>query len=132
MKLWEFPAAPQDLEDVTPAPTSGQDWKLRILYNASDGRLTDMTLALEGVESLKITYATSVAPIAIRLAYNQLVDLGETSWLSEVAAARDAARQGLPGVPPKLHHLLVYFSDHASYEFICAGYRVSDKTAQAS
>ena len=64
--------------------------------------------------------------------FNQLVDLGETSWLSEVAAARDAARQGLPGVPPKLHHLLVYFSDHASYEFICAGYRVSDKTAQAS
>ncbi len=52
----------------------------------------------------------------IKLAYDRLVDLGETDWLTGL---RTGSEQAHFGVGKSLRHLAIFFDDGPFYEFVC-------------
>ena len=73
-------------------------------------------------------YALHGAGPEMRIAYDKIVDLGETSWLTEVK--NQLRRYGdlvlsSPSHGPleQLAHLMINFDDGPCYEFICRSFR---------
>jgi hypothetical protein len=73
-----------------------------------------------GVEAFRCTYYKAVSVDIIKDAYDKVVDLEMTDWLSEIVDRLTFARQSNSG----LRHLVVYFDDGPCYEFICKEFRV--------
>jgi hypothetical protein len=73
-----------------------------------------------GVEAFRCAYYYAVSADMIEIAYDRVVDLEATTWLSEIEGRLASARQINYG----LRHLVVYFDDGPCYEFICKEFSV--------
>lgn len=65
------------------------------------------------------------------IAYDKIVDLGETSWLAEVRnQLRQCGEEALTSfsytLPDQLSHLMINFDDGPCYEFICESFQVEE------
>jgi hypothetical protein len=63
----------------------------------------------------------------VRSAYDKLVDMGSSQWLSEVNAVRAELRH-----TTSLKHLRICFDDGPCYEFLCATFEVGNGAASAT
>ena|ERR1700741_2003479 len=92
-----------------------------------DGEGHDLQIVFEQVEAFKCTYMFARTP-EMQIAYDKLVDLGETSWLVEVRNRLHEYGEGLSlpsGPPDQLMHLMINFDDGPCYEFICQKFRIA-------
>lgn len=78
-------------------------------------------LIFEGVAAFKCTYGLLCGAEMIKLAYDALVDLGETEWLTALRARLGELHKG----EAALHHLAIFFDDGPCYEFICEAVQAS-------
>jgi len=85
----------------------------------SDDEVVSQQMVFSGVEAFRCTYYKAVSVDIIKDAYDKVVDLEITDWLSEIVDRLTSARQNTSG----LRHLAVYFDDGPCYEFICKGFR---------
>ena len=79
-------------------------------------------LVFDRIESFKCTHYKACSLEMIE-AYDKVVDVGKSSWLSEV-------KQNLSYVEENfndLKHLRIYFDDGHCYEFICRSFEVISK-----
>lgn len=87
-------------------------------------------IVFEKVEAYKCTYYMARIP-EMQIAYDKIVDLGETNWLTEV---KNQLRQygdlviSSPSHGPldQLAHLMINFDDGPCYEFISRNFRVEE------
>jgi hypothetical protein len=61
----------------------------------------------------------------IRAAYGELVDLGESQWLSEISQKVKGYYAKIKKPPRMLKHLAIYFDDGPCFEIICVGFSPS-------
>jgi hypothetical protein len=78
-------------------------------------------LVFGGVAAFKCTFERLCGAELINLAYDAVVDLGETEWL----AALRARSEGLLVRNIPLRHVAIFFDDGPCYEFICERVQVS-------
>lgn len=124
--LWTLPF-PSSSGNTTFAALPKRDAAI-IAEGDDDGEAITLRIVFEKVEAFKCTHYRARTP-EMRIAYDKIVDLGETSWLTEV---RNQLRQNgdpvessaSPGTLKKLAHLMINFDDGPCYEFICRSYRV--------
>jgi hypothetical protein len=93
-----------------------------------EGETITLRIVFEKVEAYKCTYYMALTP-EMQIAYDKIVDLGETSWLTKVK--NQLRRFGdlvlsSPSHGPldQLAHLMINFDDGPCYEFICRNFRV--------
>ncbi len=79
-------------------------------------------LTFEGVVAYKCTYNLFCSVEIIKLAYDKVVDLGDTEWLSVLKTGV----RGLPEEQASLRHLAIFFDEGPCYEFICETVWVSE------
>ncbi len=79
-------------------------------------------LIFDGVESFKCTYYKACSIDMIE-AYCKVIDVGKSSWLSEVKKNLSEAREN----SESLKHLRIYFDDGPCYEFICRSFQVRNE-----
>lgn len=91
-------------------------------------------IVFEQVEAYKCTYIFARTDEML-VAYDQLVDLGETNWLNEVRNRLLECGEGVSppsGPPDQLVHLMINFDDGPCYEFICQNFHVEHTPAERS
>jgi hypothetical protein len=79
-------------------------------------------LNFEGVVAYKCTYSLFCSLEMAKLAYDKVVDLGETEWLSTLRIRASS----LHGKANSLKHLAIFFDEGPCYEFVCEAVRVSE------
>jgi hypothetical protein len=128
--LWELPVASTALfYSPELAMLSGRECKLSFSYEGEDDdHMVTLSLVLQGVESYKCTYLSSCRAEMFTQAYDRLVDLGKTSWLTETLPYYLKFRQVHRRAPEDLRHLMICFDDGPCYEFICTGFSESSVT----
>lgn len=92
-------------------------------YEDDSGGTIELQLLFEGVEAFKCTYLGACTVEMIRNAYDKVVDVGSSEWLSSVQG--QLISYGSQSVD-KLKHLMIYFDDGPCYEFICCSFRVEE------
>ena len=124
--LWTLPF-PSSSGNTTFAVLPKRD--AAVIAEGDDERGTiTLRIIFEKVEAYKCTHYMARAP-EMRIAYDKIVDLGETSWLTEV---KNQLRKlgdlvlSSPSHGPleELAHLMINFDDGPCYEFICRHFRV--------
>jgi len=119
--LWELPF-----------PSSGGGKKLiselpkRNLAVTVQGDEAGVRVVFEQVEAYKCTYYFALTDEML-IAYDRIVDLGETNWLTEVRNRLRGHGESLSspsGPPDRLLHLMINFDDGPCYEFICQNFHV--------
>jgi hypothetical protein len=121
--LWQLPAQPTQIRDVTLLIEPLQRCTLSIAWEDDAQQLVGARLIFEGVESFRVTHRSAVTDAIRSRGMDQLVDAGGTQWLAEVAGAAKAY-WGLFRPPAPLRHLSVAFADRSCYEFLCADIQV--------
>lgn len=121
--LWDLPVPSTALLDLGPVfeVCPRRLVAFRMAYEVAEGE-REITLFLDGVEAYKVTRYRARSD-AMLVAYDKLVDMGESEWLNEVRGT--LARHG--GDPTGLVHLMINFDDGPCYEFICRTHRVEEK-----
>jgi len=92
-------------------------------YEGDEGRVVSLTLLFDGVEAFKCTYYRACTVEMIRSAYDKVVDVGSSEWLS---AVRDQLATYVGQNVDELKHLMIYLDDGPCYEFICRTFRVEE------
>lgn len=117
-----------------PVPSSGnlESRELRILpkrvcevclgYEDGEGQFVNCILRFIDVEAFKCTYLALLSVEMIESAYDCLVDLGKSAWLSEAANQAQSL-----GRPLDLRHLRLCLDDGPCYEFLCRNVEVSSE-----
>ncbi len=59
----------------------------------------------------------------IKTAYDKLVRLKNSAWLSEVTAKSASFYTKMQGSPKEFQHLMICFDDGPCYEFICVEFQ---------
>lgn len=95
-------------------------------YEDEGDRVISLRLVFDGVEAFKCTYGEACTLEMIRTAYDRVVDLGSSEWLS--AVREQVASYGDRKVE-ELKHLMIYVDDGPCYEFICRNFRVAESSA---
>ena len=92
---------------------------MRYQYEGDDAVISQKMI-FDGVEAFRCAYYRAVSADMIKIAYNRVVDLETTAWLSEIEdrLGYESKNNG------SLRHLAVYFDDGPCYEFICKVFRV--------
>jgi hypothetical protein len=88
----------------------------------------DLQIVFEQVEAYKCTFLFAMTS-EMNIAYDKLVDLGETSWLTEARDRMLECGEGLSapsGPPDQLLHLMFTFDDGPCYEFLCQKFHVEE------
>jgi hypothetical protein len=80
-------------------------------------------IIFDSVEAYKCTHMTARSVEMIKTAYDKLVSLDDSAWLSEVKANSDSYYAKRQGPPMELQHLMIFFDDGPCYEFICVGFK---------
>jgi len=91
-----------------------------------DNENGDLQIVFEQVEAYKCTYLFALTD-EMSVAYDKLVDLGETSWLAKVRNRMLEHGEALSppsGPPDQLLHLMFTFDDGPCYEFLCQNFHV--------
>lgn len=88
-------------------------------YEKDDGDTGTIRLLFQDVQAFKCTYLFGVEAEFITLAYDKVVDVGESDWLKtlkeNVASYPDTS-------PEELRHLIIFFDDGPGYEFVCRSF----------
>lgn len=92
-------------------------------YEGEGDSVISLRLVFDGVEAFKCTYGEACTLEMIRTAYDRVVDLGSSEWLS--AVREQVASYGDRKVE-ELKHLMIYVDDGPCYEFICRIFRVEE------
>jgi hypothetical protein len=120
--LWELPGP------LTRGPIfgtlTGRSCEIAYYIETDDGDRKE-ALIFEGVEAFKSTYMTARSVDMIKAAYDKLVRVYPSSWLTEIQKNSDPYYRGREGVPRKLQHLMICFDDGPCYEFICVDFKVA-------
>lgn len=85
-------------------------------------KITRVDLIFSKCWGINITHYVAIDAKWIQLAYDKVVDLGDTRWLrsirSNIVASRIETGQ--------LRHLMICFDDGPLYEFICESFEVEE------
>jgi hypothetical protein len=81
-------------------------------------------LIFEGVVAFKCTYNGICGAEIIRAAYNNLVDFGQTDWLTTL---KRASEDHYFIVSESLKHTGIFFDEGPFYEFVCESVHLSTK-----
>lgn len=103
---------------------------LALLIEAGD---SDLQIVFEQVEAYKCTYLFAMTR-EMNVAYDKLVDLGETGWLADSRNRMLEYGEALSppsGPPDHLRHLMITFDDGPCYEFLCQTFHVEQTSADA-
>ncbi|MBL9171545.1 MAG: hypothetical protein JNN07_27685 [Verrucomicrobiales bacterium] len=120
--LWEMPVSSSAL---TRGPNFSillkRECELSFYVEADDGD-KKAGIVFDGVEAYKCTHMTARSVEMIHSAYDKLVRLEDSSWLTEVKAnsAEYYAKRQL--TPKELQHLMIRFDGGPCYEVICTGF----------
>lgn len=119
--LWTLPVPSTALLDgVSFQKLSGRACVLTLEYEDDDNNVVSMRLHFEGVETFKCTYLNACTVEMIGMAYDKVVDVGSSSWLIDIKKQLALSNQ----ITSDLRHLMIYFDDGPSYEFICKAFTV--------
>ena len=99
----------------------GRTCALASEYEDDDDNVVSLKMLFEGVEAFKCTYYRACTIDMIR-AYDIVVDLGSTEWLTQIESQLVDSHEDAKG----LRHLRTYFDDGPCYEFICRSFRVEE------
>jgi hypothetical protein len=116
-ELWALVPATSLVEDTDFSVLAGRQCEISFHIEGSDSEPLRIDLVFDGVEAFKCTYLTSCTAEMFNLAYEKLVCLGKTQWLSELLKAYHG---GEPA--DELKHLMICFDDGPCYEFICRNF----------
>jgi hypothetical protein len=83
----------------------------------------EQSLSFSGVVAHRCIYDVLCEGELITLAYDNLVDLGETNWL---AALRAGSEKVHFGGGKSLKHLAIFFDEGPCFEFVCEQVWVSE------
>ncbi len=125
MEVWRLPAHSTVLVEE-PELVFKLGRECAVSYQSEDDFNSELKsyLTFEDVQALKVNYLGSVRVDIIRAAYDRLVDWGESSWLLEIRTMCSGFFAMRNNDPVSLKHLVIYFDDGPSYEFICTGFRL--------
>ena len=116
--LWTLPFPSSGLMDTTLIVLGGRECSV-VMRDEPDEQ-KPLTIVFSGVLSVLFTYIESMNYMAVRVAYDKLVDLGSTSWLHDAKEALNRHGESSANV----RHLGILFDDGPFYEFLCEGYRI--------
>jgi hypothetical protein len=117
---------------VTPSPSSsfleGIAFKvllkrtciLSFQYEGASGDWDSGELRFRDVAAFKCTYLPALTAELIQSAYDKLVEVGSSEWLSDANLVRASSAITTP-----LRHLRICFDDGPCYEFLCADYEIA-------
>jgi hypothetical protein len=91
-----------------------------------DGREKTLALVFDGTEALKVTHYNA-RPEWMLVAYDRLVDLGETTWLLETRD--ELQRRGTSA--HDVRHLMINFDDGPCFEILCRDHAVEGPMASS-
>lgn len=122
--IWQLPVPSTALLDGGPVfeKRARREIALRMSYETDDGGEV-VALVFEGVEAFRVTYDRARGDWMLE-AYDRLVDLGQTSWLSEISG--NLTQHGADAAG--LAHLIINFDDGPCYEVICRSHRLEPAT----
>ena len=80
-----------------------------------------LTLVFDGIKVSKLTNRLANDVEIIDKAYEQVVDFGQTEWLTHVKSNLAQNRTDSSG----LRHLVIYFDGGTGLEFICTDFRTT-------
>lgn len=124
---------------MTPSPSSGflegvafkvlprRTCVLAFQYEGASGGWDSCELRFRDVAAFKCTYLPALPAEAIQSAYDKLVDVGSSEWLSEANLIRATAGKATP-----LRHLRICFDDGPCYEFLCADFEITGGEASTA
>jgi len=87
------------------------------------GGIIEQSLNFGGVVGYRCTYDVLCEVELITLAYDRLIDLGETNWPVTLRAGSERAHFGGGKL---LKHVAIFFDQGPCYEFVCEGVGVSE------
>lgn len=90
----------------------------------SDDKMVSISLLFEGVEAFKCTYYYACTVEMIETAYDKVVDVSSSSWLTDIKTQLIRSERSTSD----LRHLMIYFDDGPCYEFICRAFRAEPST----
>ena len=77
-----------------------------------------------GVEAYKCTYMTSRSNEMINKAYDKLIRINDSSWLTEVKENSAVFYMKSHKTPKKLQHVMICFDEAPCYEVICSDFNI--------
>lgn len=117
-QLWKLPYPSSARAKDESSQEGGRLCLVACLFD--EDRTDGFEFAFEGVEAYMVTYYNACPGELSSEAYDRVLDLGVTPWLSEIAS-----RLSTYGTDVKtLRHLMIYFDDGPCYEFLCRGFKV--------
>jgi hypothetical protein len=118
-ELWKTPGASSGfLEGVAFKVLPGRTSVLSFQFEAANGGWETCELLFRHVAAFKCTYLPALTAEMVQSAYDRLVEVGSSSWLSEAHTARQRE-------PISLRHLRICFDDGPCYEFLCGGFEIA-------
>ena len=95
-------------------------------YESDTGRCVRLSLFFENTYAVKITYHLANDARIIPMAYDKVVDLGDTDWLTGIKSTI-ASNQGSY---VDLRHFAIFFDDGPLYEFVCKSFYAEESPAK--
>lgn len=124
--LWQLPVPSTSLLDgATFEKRPRREIALRMSYETDDG-IVIVGLLFQRVEAFRVTYDRARGDWML-VAYDRLVDQGQTAWLHEVEENLKQHGENAAG----LAHLTINFDDGPCYEVICRSHRLDVHRPQA-
>ena|SRR5882724_5792066 len=91
-------------------------------YEDDDDNVVSLKMLFDGVEAFKCTYYMACTLNMSSMAYDRVVDLGPTEWLTQIQSQLVESQEDATG----LRHLMICFDDGPCYEFICRSFRAEE------
>lgn len=101
----------------------GRTCALAFEYEDDDDNVVHVKVLFEGVEAFKCTYLFACTVEMIETAYDRVVDIGPSEWLSAVRERLQSNGQD----SHDLKHLMNYFDDGPCYEIICRDLKIEQR-----
>ena len=116
--LWETPSPSSGFIDGIRSKNSpGVLASSRSVLKSRMATSQTCELRFHDVAALRCTYLPALSADLIRSAYDKLVDIRSSAWLSEANSIRPDAQESL-------RHLRICFDDGPCFEFLCRGFDI--------
>ena len=113
-ELWKMPSPSSGLEGVAFKELPRRTCVISFQYEDLDGGFATCEVRFHDVAALRCTYLPALSADMIRSAYDKLVDIRSSAWLSEANSIR-------PDEQGSLRHLRICFDDGPCLSFFAAG-----------
>ena len=120
--LWKMPFLSGALAHDPSCVVSGDRVILELTAENEYDQIVSVRLIFDGVQVFRRTADPAKTLAMIEVAYNEVVDRGDTPWLREVTAETKARRRGQP-----LRDLIICFDEAPCYEFVCTSFSLEDR-----